>query len=282
MKSNIPNADPHVYQDKKHSRFMVGYLLVIIIIYLLFFSSGYIIHEPATATPLNEPYSFDEDSRSITLLDAAYSPSQEMMEIKIQLHNSDLDGIEDYYFDVDVLRGNRNKLEIKEVLHTEILTVIQVYHVPPRFSELTLYLAPQLDKVTESNMTSVVITSENYNEQSHIETLSLQDYLIDRLQITVSTLQAEKNENEQMIASIDLQIEAIKDKNKNLDSSKPFLTSAEMEEIENQISANKSQIDLLLKEQAALIEQNVKIGDQIDDAQQIISQQENEKENSKE
>ena len=89
--------------------------------YGFFFTSDYIFKSTTAATPLDEPLSYDQEARIVALLEAAYSPDLELMEIKLQLSNSTFDGIDEYYFDADVLRGSKEKLEIKQVAHTEIL-----------------------------------------------------------------------------------------------------------------------------------------------------------------
>lgn len=241
-------ANATMYRDTKSSILVIGPLLVIIIIYAAFFLAASIMKPLSPATPLNEAFSFDEDTRTISLLEATYSPSQELMEVKLQLHNNDFDGIEKYVYEAHILRGNMKKLEVKEIVHSDIITVIQIHHLKPRFKELTLYLAPQLDEILETNMTAVVVTEENYTAVNSIDTLQLPEYLLARLQLTADQLTREIEEAETQITSKEKEIASIRKKNADLEESKVFFTSEEVLAVDAEIASNKNHIEQLAGE----------------------------------
>ena len=110
MSDKTKFANKTMYRDVKNSILIIGPLLMIIVVYAVFFIAAGLMTAPSLATPLNENRSFDEDTRTISLLEATYSPSQELMEIKLQLHNNDFDGIENYVYEAHILRGNMKKL----------------------------------------------------------------------------------------------------------------------------------------------------------------------------
>lgn len=279
MNGKKKKTSPSIYQDYANSLFIIGTISFIIIVYMFFFLSSNFVHEPTPATPLNEPLMFDEETRSVTLLEAEYSPEQQIMEVKIQLHNSDFDGIETYAYYVDILRGNNSRLEIEEVAHSDIITVVQIHHLKPRFKELTLNLAPQLDEITENNLTSLVITKDNYSVVSEIKTLKAQDYLIEKLHLTIEQLQLKISETEELIKQKEEEISAAEKKNADLEKSKVFFTTEERESVDQEISTNNGYIEQLTAEVDSLKQTIADCQSQIKETNKLIAEYEtNEKE----
>lgn len=265
--SNTDKAKhPRVYRDHRQETLIIITVIIVILGYVFFFTSGYLFKDTSVATPLDSPITFSEDTRSVTLLEADYSPSQETMEIKIQLTNKTFDGIDDYYFEADVLRGNKNTLKVKQVVHTEILTVIQISGVKPRYRELTLYLAPKLKNVAQKNLYALVVNNKNCKSTSHIEAKTLTEYLVDRLKLTISRLTKEFDANTAKIKANTTLIQKMSSKNTELEKSKMYLTLDEIELVSDQIANNKAQIKTLQNDNAALEATNKDLTQQIEDA----------------
>ena len=117
-----------------------------------------------------------------------------------------------------------------------------------------MYLAPQLEEIQEVNMTSVVITEENYTSVSSIQTLTIPEYLLARLQITADQLTKQIEEAENEIALKEKEIASIKKKNADLEESKVFFTSEEVLAVDAGIASKKNHNEQLTGEISTLNE----------------------------
>ena len=104
-----------VYRKAKRSRkpyYLIGSILLV---YLFFFCSNLIfpqgeVHK-AGATKPGEAVPFAEN-RTVTLIQATYSPDQELMEIVLQYTNENYDNVNDYYYTMTLAGADTKGLTV--------------------------------------------------------------------------------------------------------------------------------------------------------------------------
>lgn len=177
-----------IYHEKKRSRTPIYIVIGVLIIYAFFFTSKLTIPQPITSAKDVTALGSEEDyaeNRSVTLVSAEYSRDQEIMEIVLNLKNSNYDNIDEYYYALTAVNEKSSKIKIKEIFNEDLFTVIRLEGVKKNYREIEFMLAPKVDDINEisDEMTATVILNKyNVDSVSKINTSKTKtDYLKERL-----------------------------------------------------------------------------------------------------
>lgn len=192
-------------------------------------------YEKYKTTPFNEVMELN-DKRKFTLLRWDYSEDQHLMELEMDVDNSDFTSDESLKFLAKTIPSGKAK--IKTVVNEDSYLVIQITNVPEDFKQISFRIA-----LSESgNLLRMYSNINDINRVDKIETLTKDEYFYNRLNRNVVTYQADLKKYESEIQENEELIEKITEKNAELEINKEYMTESEKEEINQKILDNENLI----------------------------------------
>lgn len=190
-------------QEKKRQKNKVIVLFIIIFIfgYFFFFSSSIWYPDSGnlvSATKISSEKTWHD--RRITLLAWDYSKSQRMMEIKLEILNTTLDGMDTYTY--EALERNDGYLDVKPVLETDDYIVLRIYAIDNNWEEISLRLNMPEEISGSQDALKLYTNSESVNRVSSIEDLTAAEYQLARIDAHINIYQADIDELEKTIAEL--------------------------------------------------------------------------------
>lgn len=249
-----------IYEKKK--KFLTGKKLFVfvILVYVFFFSSNLIFNTPLNkATKLGEKIDY-MDNRSYTLVSAIYDKEKKMMELVLDLENSSLDNVYDYYYTQTIRRGNVKKIKVNEIINTPLLTVIRLDNVPKRYTELEFIFAPKIRKfknITDEITGVITLNKNNVTLGSIDESKTANDYLKERLQSRIKNLEEKLGKDLKQKEKYLDSIKASQKEKRYFEENKKYMSKDEIKTGEAKIleyDAEVKEINLSIKEVEKSIE----------------------------
>lgn len=134
-----------VWKRSSKRALMIGIALVIVIGYLFFFTSPLYIKDKEAdndPTPVGEPQYFGEDTdKSMTIDTWRYSPSQGLMEIKLDVTNEAYDGKDSYVFGTEFQSADEtaaSAVRIEPMVTDPDFIVLIVHNIPQEWVSMGL------------------------------------------------------------------------------------------------------------------------------------------------
>ena len=236
-------------------------LFIIIFIggYFFFFTSNLWYPDDSNsvkATAIFSPKNWN--SRDITLLSWDYSESQQMMEVKIEINNTALDGTDQYLY--TALERNKGYLDVKPVLETSDFVVLRITDLKRNWKEVSLRIKmPEKaqNKTNTQEELRLYTTKKSVHKIKSIPDLTSEEYQIDRINMRIAMYQDEIDKLNLSIDNLEKDklaqerdISVLKDKEKyQTDQQKKetaqILSSAEtsVKNLENEIAEHKATIE---------------------------------------
>lgn len=236
-------------------------LFIIIFIggYFFFFTSNLWYPDDSNsvkATAIFSPKNWN--SRDITLLSWDYSESQQMMEVKIEINNTALDGTDQYLY--TALERNKGYLDVKPVLETSDFVVLRITDLKRNWEEVSLRIKmPEKaqNKTNTQEELRLYTTKKSVHKIKSIPDLTSEEYQIDRINMRIAMYQDEIDKLNLSIDNLEKDklaqerdISVLKDKEKyQTDQQKKetaqILSSAEtsVKNLENEIAEHKATIE---------------------------------------
>lgn len=270
-------AKEALYTLNKSQKY-ITVLIVIGCIFLAFFTSK--IYLPPRASEeevsINKKIEFSDD-RDVTILSAVYDKDARQIELMFVFNNGAGDGINDYYYAIDGTGSpgfSPSRIEINEILDDPLCTVVVLDNVR-FFKELDLYLAPKLSndigKIKDADTATLVFTKNNLT-QGKIYNKSREEYINNRLDISINTLDKKIAYHENKISICNKKINNLQNENDNLKESLKMITGEEYNNAVENIATNKARIS---DYKEAIIKHNIFIEDYQAQIEQLNKNKEN-------
>lgn len=267
-----------VYRKAKRSRkpyYLIGSILLV---YLFFFCSNLIfpqgeVHK-AGATKPGEAVPFAEN-RTVTLIQATYSPDQELMEIVLQYTNENYDNVNDYYYTMTLAGADTKGLTVNPRFEEPLITVLLIPNLPEDYRELTLLFAPKtvsMDQITDDITGTVVLNEYNVIEGTVDRSKTKSAYLKERLEVILASYEKTLQRQEKQKAKLENRIEALLSEQDAFQENKRYMTEEEVEQGEDLLLKNETELMEVreeLKQQEARIKETKKL---IEDAKETYQQ----------
>lgn len=231
LKDNVYNPKKKFWDNKK-------IFIIVLAIYIFFFTSNLWINRPLLpASQIGEKISY-MDQRSYRLVSAVYDEDKKEMELVLDLENNSLDNINDYYYSLTMKRGNTKKVEIKEVYNNPLLTVIRLKNIPSRYREIEFLFAPKITKIEKitDDMTGIIRLNKNNVKVAKLKAnKSEKDYLKERIESLILSLDKKIEKNNKNIKGYKDNISAIDSEKKYYNENKNFMSEDEIKSEERKI-----------------------------------------------
>ena len=267
-----------MYRKAKRSRkpyYLIGSILLV---YLFFFCSNLIfpqgeVHK-AGATKPGEAVPFAEN-RTVTLIQATYSPDQELMEIVLQYTNENYDNVNDYYYTMTLAGADTKGLTVNPRFEEPLITVLLIPNLPEDYRELTLLFAPKtvsMDQITDDITGTVVLNEYNVTEGTIDRSKTKSAYLKERLEVILVSYEKTLQRQEKQKAKLENRIEALLSEQDAFQENKRYMTEEEVEQGEALLLENETELMEVreeLKQQEARIKETKKL---IEDAKETYQQ----------
>lgn len=270
-------AKEALYTLNKSKKY-ITVLIVISLIFVAFFTSKLYLPPKVSEeeSSINKKIEFSND-REVTVLSAVYDKEAKQVELMFVFNNGAGDGVNDYYYAIDGMGYpgfSSSKIEIKEILDDPLCTVVVLDNVR-FFKELDFYLAPKLSsdigKIKDEDTATLVFTKNNLTT-GRIYNNSREEYITDRLDISINTLEKKIAYHEKKIDSYNKKIINLQKENDNLKESLKMITGEEYNTAVDNISTNKSNIS---DYEESIIKCNIYIEDYQAQIEQLKENKEN-------
>ncbi len=237
-----------LYKYEKHRNLILGSILAVLIILLLCFLSNLIfpakLVSKSDVTKIGTSYEFDS-LRSFTVYEISYAKAQETLEIVLEFSNNNFDGVDDYYYALSLTGANSKNIEIDEVLHDTLLTVIRIHGVKP-FDEAQLLFAPKygaMEDATDAQTGICTINKYNLQMVDSLDTKKKEDYLVCRIDVIIAKLEKQLKRETDQLQTLHDQVKNLEKENLELEDSKSYLTTDELSSADDKILKNKEIIN---------------------------------------
>lgn len=189
------------------------------------------------ATVFNQEAVWNE--RSIRLLSWDYSEEQRMMEVRIDIKNNSLDGINKYEY--QALDRKKGFFEVTPVLEDENYIVLHITDINKRWSEISLRII--MPNSEDSDMMKLYTNSKEVVHVDSIKKKSRNEYQTDRINDRIEYY--DRLINELMGENEDYQedINIAKENIQKLEEGKKFQTDQERKETDQDILGIKNEIE---------------------------------------
>lgn len=240
--------EPYVYRNNRNKTMRVATIIIIILIYIFFFTSQLTIPNKITdkseTTKIGQNIEYGEN-RSYTLISAVYSEDQSMIEIVMQLQNSNFDGIDSYYYAHALTGSDEAGTYTKEVINDQIITVVRINSVK-EFDEILFQFAPKtsddIEKIKDESVGEIVLNKHNLTYRKIDTKKTKYDYLKERLDTVIADYEKKLISTNNKISELETQVLSLTNENEQLEKSKSFITSQEYEDALIKISDNEQKI----------------------------------------
>jgi hypothetical protein len=230
-----------VYIEKKQSKSLIYFALIILLIYIVFFTSKLWIHKPlSTETKVGQKVNYMQD-RSVTLISSIYDKDKKTMEIVLAYENKSLDNVNDYHYAYTISEQRFSKPVFKEIYNKPLFSVIRIENLKKGYREVKIFLAPKIvsrDKVKDNITASIVLNKKNVKNSSIDLNKTEKEYILDRLNSLYKYQEKKIADKESEIKKAKSEIKAIDEKKKTFEANKKYMSDSE---IKNQ----KAEIDSL-------------------------------------
>lgn len=186
----------HEKIKKSGNQFLIGFFLVFMIGYFLFFTSKIWLppaYEDIEVTPLG--VEIEKNNRSVILHRWDYCEETKTQEIILEISNKGTDGINRYQW--TLLERNYGYMDIKAVVEEKDLVVLHVTNLHPRWTELSLRM--DADGVEEFESLKLYTTKRDVALKDSITLQSENEY---RIEICDEKIAAYEKEIEQRLEAI--------------------------------------------------------------------------------
>lgn len=252
-----------LYKNNNADKKLIIGLILVAAVYVFFFTSNLTMTPPISSasgtSKIGEEYEFAE-KRTVRIADARYSADQKMMEVVLNFTNENHDGINDYYYVIELLNGNSEKVKIEEVYNEELFTVLRFADLKQSYKELTLYFAPktvEMKDVTD-DMTGTIVLNKRNMSYGKIDTSRTREaYLEERLDGIAESYQTRLEKQEEKLEEYMSRKAALEDENDKLKENEKYMTEREVNENKYNIYENEMEIaelNDLIREQETKIE----------------------------
>lgn len=231
-------------QKKVKSTLFTVYLSTVIIGYFIFFLSPLYMptdFQKYKTTLFNEEMELNPQ-RKFTLLRWDYSEDQHLMELEMDVDNSDFTSDETLKFSAKTKPSE--KVNIKSIVNEDSYLVFQISNIPEDFEQVAFWIS--LSK--SGKLLRLYSNINDIHKVDHIETLTKDEYLYNRLSRNVQTYQKNIKQYQDEIADKKILIEKATTKNAELETNKEYMTNTEIEEVNQKILDNESLISDTEKE----------------------------------
>lgn len=237
---------------KTHNKFYILCIAIILVIYLFFFSSKYIIFNSSSLkyTPLNTTFELSS-GQNVQVVSMNYSSSQQLIQAEIEISYTAVE--QDNNFNFFAVEKNRmgitqHYLETEVILNKNNLKVVNIKNVNNRFSQIALIIVPSNVKLNEETNTSIQsIQYTNYkkiNKVSKIENLNYDGYLIRQAQRNISSKEKEIKKQEKEIEKTNAELKTINSHIEELNIELEISVGEQAETIKNDITNYQAQSDI--------------------------------------
>ncbi len=231
-------------REKVKNTIFTVFLSVVVIGYLIFFLSPIYMptdYEKYKTTPLNEVLELNS-KRKFTLLRWDYSESQRLMELEMDVDNSDFSSKETLNFSAKTRPSE--KVKVETIVNEDSYLVFQISDIPEDFKQVSFWIS-----LSDSGKLLRLYSNINdINKVDHIESLTKEEYLYNRLNRNIVTYQENIEKYENDIKTKQALIDRATAKNSELETNKEFMTDTEIEEVNQKILDNESLISDTEKE----------------------------------
>lgn len=253
-----------VYRKAKRSKTPLYLMGTILLVYLFFFCSNLFIPQgeihKETTTRMGEEVPFAEN-RTVTLIQATYSPKQQLMEIVLQYTNENYDNVDDYYYTLTLAGADTKGLTVKPRFEESLITVLLIEDLPKDYKELTLLFAPKtvaMDQITDEITGSVVLNAYNVTEGTVDTTKTKSAYLKERLEVVLDSYQKTLQRQEKQKQELEDRIDALLAEQEAFLENKRYMTEEEVQQGEAMLIENETELMETreeLKQQEAIIKE---------------------------
>lgn len=268
-----------MYRGKNNNKLLLIGIIIVVLIYVFFFTSRLTlsprISSAVETTIIGEQVEYGDQQRSYRVIDAIYSPEQKMFEIVFDFQSLAHDNVNDYYYAAEILNGNSGKLDINEVYHEDLFTVIRIGNVPKRYKELTFYFAPKLvpqEEVTDDMTGSVTLNRRNVTIATMDFNKDKTKYLEERVDTIVADTEREYKKLKKECDEIENEIAAIDNEKKMLEENKEYMIDTEIKEKEDELEEADAEREKLSTDLAQKQAELKQLADEIKSAKEKQTQ----------
>lgn len=268
--TDIQRARKLYKKDHSQKGIKIG-TFVVILIFIAFFTSNLYLPASMTTkenvTKINEANSFADD-RSFTLLKSRYSKKQKLLEVMIEFKNDSFDGVDKYYYSLDLKGTSQKGIKVKPVVEENVVSVILVSGVK-KFDEAELYFAPKkgnIENVKDQDTGEIVLNKYNLEYGTIDTTKTKNDYMIEKFDLSISALQKKLEKKNDNVHSLESKAGGLNDEIDEYNKNEIYMTESEKEDAAQKISENETSI-MELAEQIKNEKQEIKkLQNEISDA----------------
>ena len=243
----------HIRTFPKTARLLV-ISLIIVAGYAFFFNSKSIIPngDGFEATPYNAVQVFS-DQRTVSMSRWDYSPEQQLMEVEVEITNSSFDGVDTYDYTCMIDTGEVRKYPVKKIMESPEFSIVQIQNIPDNYRSVSLRVQPH--GYESSSMAKIYGSTDTIKQVDSIPTRTIPQYQKLRINEQIQSYKAKIQGLEKEYDATQKKIKNIVAKNKQLDESKQFMTTDDIEKTNETINNNTSLMNDLKDNQAENIKQ---------------------------
>ena len=230
--------------NKNNSRSMHIGFIVIISLYIFFFLSPTIFHQPNEVlfTPLNEVEEL-EVGKSFSIESWNYSESQKLMEVQLSIENISMDGINSYDYYSAINFQDRNKkgqvLNVETKLQSYNYAVVWIKDVPEDFFNCSLFISMPDDKDT---YISVYTNIDKVEKVDNIQSKTEEMYHVEKAERQIAELNRLIKKNNKGIARLQKENKRIEEYISYARANEIYQTPSEVEQTESEIESYNNEI----------------------------------------
>lgn len=231
------------FRSSQNVRF-ISFLALITIVYLGFFTSKLWLPDYSDIkrfTQLNQVLMLDD--REITIQRWEYLPSQQRMEIELNVVNKAYDGINDYAF--SAITNNNKSLTTNVIANDYGFLVVELDGIPDNWKEISFRMKVNYSEENQLENAEVLKMYTNRNDVSRVECLepkTAESYYKDRVYAMIEEYEQNISTFEDEIETLEEKIAEAKEINTNLVEKIPLQAPKDAENLKKNIENNEKQI----------------------------------------
>lgn len=216
----------------KDSIYFVIIIFLFIAGYLFFFTSRLWMPPGSDVrylTNINEDVNWG--SRTVRIIRWDYCDENKIMEVELDVENSEYDGKNSY--DFEALEYGGKELKIKKIVEEADWIVIQISELPKKWSEVSLRM---FVAGTDEDRLKLYTNIKAVNKVEKIVEKDINGYRAGRFEAEIINYQAEIDSKNKEISELTTEIENIQAEIARLESSKTYQTEIQIEATNEKIS----------------------------------------------
>jgi len=229
-----------VWNAKKQKNILIIFIVLILSGYMFFFMSPLLFSDSSEIkqTPFNKNQSLG-NGRTVSVSSWEYSQKQALMEVQLDISNTNYDGLDLYDFAVVTKSGSYKSVKIYQVVQDSDFVVLLIKGIPENFKITSLRMAVHGG---DGTIIKLYTSEDTVTYCKEIKEKTKKDYYIEKIDNKIAVIEKDNKKLSEEIKKIKDTITNINKKNVELSKSEKYQTENEIINTENQIANNNNRI----------------------------------------